>query len=151
MPADAMREKTMRLGTNWIGWRVVATAFALKGALIAASVTGAQTPPPPAAQAPAPACQTIGSTTYCRDGNQFEANQASSPAAANAAEGRPAVQSIGRSGPTEYQRDDLRIFGVDDRLRRLGEKNQSPTGQQGGPSTYSGRNCGKFNTSVICD
>jgi hypothetical protein len=132
-----------------MGWRILVWVLALKSAAITAGVTGAQTPPPPQNQPPA--CQTIGSTTYCSDGTRYEQTQAASPAAANAADGRPAVQNIGRSGPTEYQRDDLRIFGVEDRLRRLGEKNQNPTGQQSGPSTYSGRNCGKFTTSVICD
>ncbi|MCC7047997.1 MAG: hypothetical protein IT562_14900 [Alphaproteobacteria bacterium] len=113
----------------------------------------AQTPPPPAARNQPPvSCQTIGSTTYCKDGTQFEQTQASSPSSAAAADGKPAVQNIGRSGPVQYQRDDLRVFSVDDRLRRLGEKQQqAPTGQQEAPSTYSGRNCGKFTTSVICD
>jgi hypothetical protein len=113
------------------------------------ATAGAQTPPPQGQ--PQVTCQTIGGTTYCQDGTRFDQTQASSPSAAAAADGRPARQSIGGSGPTQYQRDDLRIFGVDDRLRRLGEKNQNPTGQQGGPSTYSGRNCGAFTTSVICD
>jgi hypothetical protein len=124
---------------------------ALAGFVLVAASTGmavAQTPPPGQPQV---TCQTIGGTTYCQDGTRFDQTQAASPAAAAAADGRPARQSIGGTGPTQYQRDDLRIYGVDDRLRRLGEKNQNPTGQQGGPSTYSGRNCGKFTTSVICD
>jgi len=142
-----MREQESN-GKRFGGAVALAVALAL-GAW--AGPAGAQTPAPPQNQ-PQVTCQTIGATTYCQDGTKFDQNQASSPAAANAADGRPATQSIGRSGPTQYQQDNLRVFGVDDRFRRLGEKQQqAPTGQQEAPSTYSGRNCGKFTTSVICD
>ena len=100
--------------------------------------------------APTVNCTTTGSTTYCQDGTRFEANQAATPGGAAAADGKPTRQSIGKSGPVEYQRDDLRLFGVDDRIRRLGETNYQ-TGQQGTIGVYSGRNCARFNTSVICD
>lgn len=95
-------------------------------------------------------CTTTGSTTYCKDGTQFEANTATTPGGAAAADGKPARQALGKSGPVEYQRDNLRIFGVDDRIRRLGETNYK-TGQQNTLDTYSGRNCARFQTSVICD
>lgn len=104
---------------------------------------------PPQAQ-PQIECTTTGSTTYCTDGTRFEQATASTPGGAAAADGRPARQALGKSGPVEYQRDDLRIFGVDDRIRRLGETNYK-TGQQGTLSTYSGRNCARFNTSIVCD
>ncbi len=95
-------------------------------------------------------CTTTGSTTYCKDGTQFDANTASTPGGAAAADGKPARQALGKSGPIEYQRDNLRIFGVDDRIRRLGETNYK-TGQQNTIDTYSGRNCARFSTSVVCD
>jgi len=63
---------------------------------------------------------------------------------------KPTVQSIGRSGPTQYERDDLKIYGVDDRIRRLGET-QFKSGQESTPTPNSGRNCGRFSTSVVCD
>ncbi|MCC6471322.1 MAG: hypothetical protein IT563_23610 [Alphaproteobacteria bacterium] len=129
-----------------------ALAWAAALALVAWIGPIAAQTPPPAQNQPAVSCQTIGATTYCKDGTRFEQTQASSPSSAAAADGKPAVQNIGRSGPVQYQHDDLRVFGVDDRFRRLGEKQQqAPTGQQEAPGTYSGRNCGKFNTSVICD
>lgn len=111
---------------------------------------------PAAAQGTAPQalplveCTTTGSTTYCKDGTQFDANTASTPGGAAAADGKPARQALGKSGPIEYQRDNLRIFGVDDRIRRLGETNYK-TGQQNTIDTYSGRNCARFSTSVVCD
>lgn len=95
-------------------------------------------------------CTTQGSTTYCKDGTEFEANTAQTPAAEAAADGKPARQALGKSGPIEYQRDNLRIFGVDDRIRRLGESNYK-TGQQNTPDTFSGRNCARFSTSIFCD
>ncbi len=107
------------------------------------------------AQAQEVRCTTIGAITKCSDGTTFEQAQPGSPNAAAAAEGKPVddqkptVTNIGRSGPTRYENQDLRIFGVDDRIRRLGETN-SKTGQQDAP-VYSGRNCGRFNTSIICD
>ena len=99
---------------------------------------------------PEPQCQTIGGTTYCKDGTQFDQTQAGQPNAAAAADGKPAVQSLGRTGPTQYQVDNTRIFGVDDRIRRLGETHVK-TGQQDAPRDYSGRNCFQFNTSYFCD
>ena len=107
------------------------------------------------AQAQEVRCTTIGAITKCSDGTTFEQLQPGSPNAEAAAAGKPvddrkpAITNIGRSGPTQYEREDLKIFGVDDRIRRLGETNFK-TGQQDAP-VYSGRNCGRFNTSIICD
>lgn len=121
-------------------------------AVAAGSRAEAQTNVVPSAQALPPVeCTTQGATTYCKDGTQFQQNQAVTPGSEAAAEGKPLAQRVGKSGPTEYQRDNLRIFGVDDRIRRLGESNYN-TGQQGTQGVNnSGRNCARFSTSVVCD
>lgn len=129
------------------------TSLALAAAVVltlAAAPAGAQQAQPGQQAQPEPQCQTIGGTTYCKDGTQYDPAQAAQPSAAQAADGKPAVTNIGRSGPTQYQVDNTRIFGVDDRIRRLGDT-QSRLGQQDAPSTYSGRNCFHFNTSYFCD
>jgi hypothetical protein len=138
----------MRRQVGMRAWSLAALALAiLAGSEIADSAVAQAVP----SQAlPTVECTTTGSTTYCKDGTQFEANTASTPGGAAAADGKPARQALGKSGPIEYQRDNLRIFGVDDRIRRLGETNYK-TGQQNTIDTYSGRNCARFQTSVVCD
>lgn len=143
-------------------WAMAALALAIlaggeAGDSASAQAVTTQAIPPHLAQAqpqnqaaPQIQCTTTGSTTYCTDGTRYEANTASTPGGAAAADGKPARQVTGKSAPIEYQRDDLRIFGVDNRIRRLGETNYD-TGQQGTLSTYSGRNCARFNTSIVCD
>ena len=132
-----------------LGLAVGATAV-----LLVLTATGARAqqavPPPPAATEPAPQCQTIGSTTYCKDGTQFDPNVAAQPNAAAAADGKPARTSIGPTGPTQYQVDNTRIFGVDSRVRRLGETYWN-LGQQDAPSASSGRNCFQTTTTSYCD
>jgi len=129
-------------------WSLAALALAILAGAEFGDSAAAQSSQPQAL--PTVECTTQGSTTYCKDGTQFEANTASTPGAAAAADGKPARQALGKSGPIEYQRDNLRIFGVDDRIRRLGETNYK-TGQQNTIDTYSGRNCARFQTSVVCD
>jgi hypothetical protein len=105
----------------------------------------------PAQQAqPEPQCQTIGGTTYCKDGTQFDQTQAGQPSATAAADGKPTRTNIGPTGPTQYQVDNTRIFGVDSRVRRLGETNWF-LGQQDAPSASSGRNCFQTTTTSYCD
>jgi len=89
----------------------------------------AQTPPAGAPSAGAPSAETLPAETEPP---------------------KPTVQSIGRSGPTQYERNDLKIYGVDDRIRRLGETNYK-AGQEDTPLPNSGRNCGRFNTTIVCD
>lgn len=126
----------------------MAAALFLSGPVVLGPAS-AQTPPPPQAVTE-PQCQTIGRTTYCKDGTRFDQSQAGQPDAAAAADGIPVRTNIGPTGPTQYQVDNTRIFGIDDRIRRLGETHQK-TGQQDWPATYSGRNCFQFNTSFFCD
>lgn len=138
----------MRRQVGMRAWSLTALALAILAGLAFAAPAVAQGTPPQAL--PMVECTTTGSTTYCKDGTQFEANTASTPGGAAAADGKPTRQALGKSGPIEYQRDNLRIFGVDDRIRRLGETNYK-TGQQNTIDTYSGRNCARFQTSVVCD
>jgi hypothetical protein len=90
-------------------------------------------------------CATASGETKCSDQTPVERVQGTPTTGAAAL---PAT-NIGRSGPTQYERENLRIFGADNQIRLLGNSEQK-AGQQGAPLN-SGRNCGTFNTSVFCD
>lgn len=89
-------------------------------------------------------CTTVGAETKCT-----EAPPQAAPTPNVPTDAKPPVTNLGRSGPTQYERENLRIFGADNQIRLLGNAEQK-AGQQGAPLN-SGRNCGTFNTSVICD
>ncbi|MGQ0676982.1 MAG: hypothetical protein ACT4N4_12975 [Rhodospirillales bacterium] len=117
-----------------------AMRFACGAAVLAACLA--------ASAAPAPAqeirCTTVGAETKCT-----EIPPQAQPTPSVPAEARPPVTNLGRSGPTRYERENLRIFGADNQIRLLGNAEQK-AGQQGAPLN-SGRNCATFNTSVFCD
>lgn len=89
-------------------------------------------------------CTTLGTETKCT-----EAPPQAAPTPNVPTDAKPPVTNLGRSGPTQYERENLRIFGGDNQIRLLGNA-ESKAGQQGAP-VNSGRNCGTFSTSVICD
>jgi hypothetical protein len=92
-------------------------------------------------------CTTLGGETRCTDDTPVVPHVGTAPVVQPDA--RPPVTNLGRSGPTQYERQNLRIFGADNQIRLLGNAEQK-AGQQGAPLN-SGRNCATFNTSVICD
>jgi len=92
-------------------------------------------------------CTTVGGETKCTDDTPTRPYLGTTPAVQP--DVKPAVTNLGRSGPTQYERQNLRIFGADNQIRLLGNAEQK-AGQQGAPLN-SGRNCATFNTSVICD
>lgn len=89
-------------------------------------------------------CTTVGAETKCT-----EAPPQAAPTPSVPADAKPPITNLGRSGPTQYERENLRIFGGDNQIRLLGNSEQK-AGQQNAPHN-SGRNCGTFNTSVYCD
>jgi hypothetical protein len=89
-------------------------------------------------------CATVGAETKCT-----EAPPQAAPTPNVPADAKPPITNLGRSGPTQYERENLRIFGGDNQIRLLGNSEQK-AGQQNAPQN-SGRNCGTFNTSVYCD
>jgi hypothetical protein len=113
------------------------------GALLAA---GLLAPAAPAA-AQDVKCSTVGGVTSCTDETPTRPYLGTTPAVQP--DVKPPVTNLGRSGPTQYERQNLRVFGADNQIRLLGNAEQK-AGQQGAPLN-SGRNCATFNTSVICD
>lgn len=90
-------------------------------------------------------CTTLGAETKCSEAPPPQA----APTPNVPTDAKPPVTNLGRSGPTQYDRENLRIFGADNQIRLLGNAEQK-AGQQGAPLN-SGRNCGTFNTTVFCD